>query len=270
VWPTGAIVPSPAKARGDIPIIYADGCHLPKPTVTHGDCAFGDTSASTTVVLFGDSHAAQWFPALDVLGKQHGFRLLVRTKSGCPAPDVTVFDRSLKRAYDECDTWRTAVMAEMTRTHPTLVLAAGTRTASLVDRGSGSRMAAGPAAAEWQAGWRRDLQQWAAAGVPVAVIRDTPWPGRDVPACVAKNLSHPSACDLSRDALDSTAYDVGLVRGSTTAHGIDLTAVICDPTRCPATRGSYLVYRDTSHLTATFSRALAPYLYRQLAPLLAR
>jgi hypothetical protein len=104
--------------------------------------------------------------------------------------------------------------------------------------------------------------------VQVAVLRDTPWPGRNVPACVAKNLSTPNACDLSRDALDSPAYDVGLAKGTTTAHGVDLTAVLCDPTRCPVTRGKYLVYRDTSHLTATFAKALAPYLAPQLLPLI--
>jgi hypothetical protein len=64
-------------------------------------------------------------------------------------------------------------------------------------------------------------------------------------------------------------YDVGTVTGHVGAHAVDLSEVICDADRCPATRGRYLVYRDTNHLTATFSSALAPYLYRQLAALLA-
>ena len=268
VWPTGPLTPSPAKARSDIPIIYGNDCHLKKPEVTHAECAFGDTTSSTVVVLFGDSHAAQWFPALQSLADQKHWKLLVRTKSGCPAPDVTVFDRGLKRAYDECDTWRTAVLAEMASIHPSLVIAAGTRTDSLVDRASGNKIAASAAPGEWQAGWRRDLAQLGAAGVQVAVVRDTPWPGRDVPSCVAKHLSDPSACDLSRDALDSPAYDIGLTKSTPTAHPVDLTAVICEPTRCPATLGKYLVYRDTSHLTATFATALAPYLDKQLEPLL--
>ena len=268
VWPTGSLTPSPAKARGDIPVIYSDGCHLQKPSVSHAECAFGDTSSSTVVVLFGDSHAAQWFPALETLAKQHHWRLLVRTKSGCPAPDVTIFDRGLKRAYDECDTWRTAVLAELVASHPALVVAAGTRTSSLVDRATGSKIAASAAPGEWQAGWARELGALSDAGVAVAVLRDTPWPGRDVPACVARNSANPSACDLSRDALDSAAYDTAMAKGHPTAHGVDLTSVICDPSRCPATLGKYLVYRDTSHLTATFARALAPYLDRQLAPLI--
>jgi hypothetical protein len=104
--------------------------------------------------------------------------------------------------------------------------------------------------------------------VAVAVLRDTPWPGKDMTACVARNESNPSECDISRKALDSPSYDVGATKGSPTAHGVDLSDVICDPDRCPATRGKYLVYRDRDHLTATFARALAPYLDRQLQPLL--
>ena len=75
-----------------------------------------------------------------------------------------------------------------------------------------------------------------------------------------QRVSSSSACDLSTSALDSPAYDVGTVKGFPNAHGVDLSSVICDQDRCPATRGKYVVYRDDSHLTATFARALAPYL----------
>jgi len=269
-WPTGALTPSPSKIRDDLPVIYADGCHLQGRATTWSTCAFGDTSSTTSVVLLGDSHAAQWFPALQALAQQHHWKLLVRTHSGCPAPDVTIFQRSLKRAYDECDTWRSAVIAEIARTHPSLVVATGTRTDSLVDRSTGARIDASKAGGEWQAGWRRTLTSLAKTGVTVAVVRDTPWPGRDMATCVSGHVAKPSACDLATSALDSAAYDVGTVKGFAHAHGVDLSAIICDPDRCPATRGKYVVYRDDSHLTATFARALAPYLYTQLAPLLRR
>ena len=269
MWPTGTITPNPSKARADIPIIYGNGCHLQVPAeAPPNECAFGDTTSKTAVVLLGDSHAAQWFPALDALGKQHGFKVLTRTKSGCPAPDVSIFNKGLKRLYDECDTWRQNELAEIAKLKPALVVAAGTRTDSLVDRSTGSKIDAGQAPAEWQAGWTRTLGALEKAGVPVAVVRDTPWPGSDVAVCVSKHLSNPSACDVGRDALDKPQYDVGMVKGVSDAHAIDLSDVICDADRCPATRGKYLVFRDSNHLTATFAKALAPYLYRQLAPYL--
>lgn len=268
VWPTGPLTPDPSQARDDLPAIYSDGCHLSITATSSPTCAYGETGSPTTVVLLGDSHAAQWFPTLKRLADKDGWRLLVRTKSGCPAPDVTILQRRLKRAYDECDTWRASVLDELVRTKPALVVAAGTRTDSLVDRSSGDPVAADRAGAEWKAGWKRTLAPLSKAGITVAVLRDTPWPGKDMASCVAQHESKPSTCDLSRKALDSPAYDVATTNGSPTAHGVDLSDVICAPTRCPATQGKYLVYRDESHLTATFARALAPYLERQLEPLL--
>jgi len=137
-WPDGPLTPAPAKARADLPIIYTDGCHLDHQSTTSPACVFGDPASPTTVVLLGDSHAAQWFPALVALADKHRWRLVVRTKSGCPAPDVTIFNRSLKRAYAECDTWRTRVLDELATTKPALVVATGTRTDSLVDRSTGT------------------------------------------------------------------------------------------------------------------------------------
>ena len=63
------LVPALADVRDDLPTIYGDGCHLDQRTVTPKVCVFGDPSSSTTVVLFGDSHAAQWFPALERLAR---------------------------------------------------------------------------------------------------------------------------------------------------------------------------------------------------------
>jgi hypothetical protein len=45
---------------------------------------------------------------------------------------------------------------------------------------------------------------------------------------------------------------------------VDMTNLICDQVRCPAAVGGVPVYYDVSHLTATYSRTLAPYLEPQL------
>ena len=219
VWPPGPLVPDPADARDDLPVLYRDGCHLPFPATESPECVFGEASSATTVVLLGDSHAAQWFPALRRLAEKNAWRLVSRTKSGCPAPDVTILQRRLSRPYDECDTWRAGVIDELVRTRPALVVAAGTRTDSLVDRETGDPVASSAAGAEWKAGWRRTLAPLEKAGVTVAVLRDTPWPGKDMAVCVDRNRSEPSACDVSRTALDSPAYDVRTTSGSPTAHG---------------------------------------------------
>ena len=264
---TGAAIrPRPDKARDDLPVTYADGCHLQFQEISGGPCAYGRLSSPTSVVLMGDSHAAQWFPALEAAAKARGWKLLSRTKSGCPAPDVTVFNKRLKRAFDECDAWRSALLDTLTGTaKPALVVAASTQTESLVERGTGQRMTGAPAQQEWRDGWTRTLARLSSAGVPVVVVRDTPWPGRDVARCVSQHLEAPSACDVSPAALASTSFDVDLVKGIAGATALDLTPYVCDARHCPAVIGPTLVYRDDNHLTATFSRSLARPLAAALA-----
>ena len=252
-----------------MPVIYRDGCHLSIADTESPECAFGDTASATTVVLLGDSHAAQWFPTLRRLAEKNGWRLLVRTKSGCPAPDVTILQRRLSRPTTSATRGvRGARRAGPDHAGPRRRgrdahrLARRPRHRATTDRVvGGGRRVEGRLAAHPRRRSRRPASPSRSCATPRGRART--WP-----SCVDRNRSEPSACDVSRKALDSPAYDVRTASGSPTAHGVDLSDVICDADRCPATRGKYLVYRDTDHLTATFARALAPYLDEQLAPLL--
>jgi hypothetical protein len=53
--------PREAEAKENRPQMYADGCHLDL-TETKSPSASTETHFETTLVLFGDSHAMQWFP----------------------------------------------------------------------------------------------------------------------------------------------------------------------------------------------------------------
>ena len=53
-------------------------------------CVHGPTNASRLVLLVGDSHAAQWSPAVIEAAASSDARVLVRTYGGCPAIDVPV------------------------------------------------------------------------------------------------------------------------------------------------------------------------------------
>src|SRR5262249_12064043 len=47
-----------------------DGCQRIYFDVDGRTCEFGDLDATWTVLLFGDSHATQWVPAFDRLGRE--------------------------------------------------------------------------------------------------------------------------------------------------------------------------------------------------------
>ena len=52
-------------------------------------CPRGDPDGDRSLVLIGDSHARQWIPALDELGKRYGYTTYYLVREGCPASDVT-------------------------------------------------------------------------------------------------------------------------------------------------------------------------------------
>jgi hypothetical protein len=76
------------RARDEMPEIYRAGCHLDLDDSKIRDCVYGDPSSATTIVLWGDSHAAQWFPAVKAVAERRQWRLVPMTKSGCPAADI--------------------------------------------------------------------------------------------------------------------------------------------------------------------------------------
>jgi hypothetical protein len=248
--------PSLRQARRDLPAIYRDGCHLDVGATVPGPCAFGDPASPTTIVLFGDSHAAQWFPALEQIATQRHWRLLVMTKKGCPPADVAVYSPLVNRELRECDPWRVNVAQRLGREHPALVVMTSYR----------YRQAGRSAGIGANEAWRRGLTTTLDAIRPlsarVLVLGDTPTPAHDVPACLSAHLGHVGACVASRT--DAVRDDrLAVERDVATAHQADFVTTsgwLCAPEGCPVIVGDVLVYRDGNHVTATAARWLSPYL----------
>jgi hypothetical protein len=252
-----ALVPSLAAVRSDSPIIYANGCHLDQASVDPRTCVFGDTASATTVVLFGDSHAAQWFPTFLRLADVEHWRLVTLTKSACTPADVTVWNPTYARAYTECDAWRTKAFAVIGNDHPALVVMAMSRTYSIVAASGTATVAERPDL--WDAGIAASLQRLRGSADRVVLIGDTPRSTLDPPACLSKDLDDVLACATSASkALDParTAADEGLAGAAGVAF-IDPTPWICPSDPCPVVIDHYLVLRDSHHLTTPFATALS-------------
>jgi peptidoglycan/LPS O-acetylase OafA/YrhL len=258
--------PSLAAVKDDSPIIYANGCHLDQTTVEPKACVFGDTSSPTTVVLIGDSHAAQWFPAFARLANVEHWRLVSLTKSACTPADLTVYNGNYQRAYTECDAWREKAFDLIAAEHPTLVVMGMSRSYILVDGSSTTTVAKRPDL--WDAGIAASLARLSGSADHVVLIGDTPRSSVDPPACLSKHLDDVLACATpSKTAIDPrrTAADRALAEAAG-ATFIDPTPWVCPTEPCPAVIGSYLVFRDSHHLTTPFSTALARRILAALPP----
>jgi peptidoglycan/LPS O-acetylase OafA/YrhL len=254
------------NVRSDLPRVYRDGCHQPFRKDDSPECVYGDKNGARTVVLFGDSHAAQWFPALERIAQEKHWRLISLTKSACPSVWATPFRAELGRKYEECDRWRQSVVDRITRERPALVVLANA--AQHVDGAStigGTKVSQGIDPAEWERGMRATLTKLEPSGAPVVILRDTPLPGFDVPRCLSqaawRGKDVVTSCSFDRGpAMNSHVAEVERRAAKEAGHAtvIDLSDLVCAGPTCEPLLKGRVVYRDSHHLTVGISANLAP------------
>jgi SGNH domain (fused to AT3 domains) len=126
------------------------------------------------------------------------------------------------------------------------------------------------APAMWERGLRRTYARLTAAGIRTIVLRDVPRTGFDVPACLSRRAARlPLARDCTYDRASSISR-VAIAAQDAAARGLpvhllDMNDRICDAPRCAVVRNGAVVFTDDNHLTATFSRTLAPALGERIA-----
>jgi peptidoglycan/LPS O-acetylase OafA/YrhL len=245
------LTPEPAQAHGDVPVSSYDGCHASLLAVTQGPCVFGDKHGKYTVVLFGDSHMQQWQPAFIRAGINARWRVVNWTKAGCAPQKLTEFNAQLNRTYTECNTWRALTLRKIAALNPTVVVVTGADVEA--------QTLSSTAFADSTVATVRTLQRTTTS--KIVYLEDTPYPGHDVPDCVAAHLDDVSACNLPlskgynqarHQAVNQALQELGGVRL------VDPTGWMCADNACPAVVGNILLFRDQSHLSVEFSRWLAP------------
>ncbi|MGF6888313.1 peptidoglycan/LPS O-acetylase OafA/YrhL [Nocardia sp. GAS34] len=251
--------PTVLEAPADAPQSTADGCISDFSTTTLTICDYGDVAAKRTIAVVGSSHAEHWLPALQILAREHGFRIRVMLKMGCP---LTVSDDvSYKgEAIPDCRDWSRQVIDRLGQERPDWVFTTGTR----------PRAGAGD---ETPQDYLNVWSQLTDRGLNVLAMRDTPWLRHNgvryrATDCLASGGTSRS-CGLPRDfALDPVNPEAALAARFPTVFPIDLTDAVCAADVCPVSAGNILIYHDEHHLTAAYSRSLAPALSRALRPIL--
>lgn len=230
-------------------------------TAIPDDCVFGERRGRDAIVLFGDSHAAQWFPAVDRIAKSHGLRLVVLAKASCPTASVDeLHNDNLGRRYHECATWRRAALQRILELRPRLTIAANA-SAYVRDDDSDARALS---ASAWEAGHRRTAQVIARAGLAQALLVDPPTPGFDLPVCLSRRAAQrllARECDFARsDRINESARgaETAAFRDVPRVTLADLSSRVCPRPRCAPRAGGLVVFSDSNHLTATFAATLAP------------
>ena len=220
-------------------------------------CVLGDRSSKHLMVVYGDSHAIMWLPALEGIANAEHWRLIVFAKYFCPASDLTVINPpgsgNIGGPYGSCNAWHHWVEAKINALRPDLVV---------ISQNSLYKTPYRPGAPssfftekEWAAGLTRTLQ----VSDPYTrrvVLGNIPMLPRSGPTCLSANLGNVQACSAPLSA--SQPALIAAERAAAAASGsayIDPMPWFCTGT-CTAIVAHYEVYLDDFHITGTYAKYL--------------
>jgi len=252
------------KVHNDVPSLYRMGCAADWSDARLRVCSFGEVSKpESTVVLFGDSHAGQWFPALKDISESNRWKLVTLIKSACSPMNISSSSMDNPRAIETCDQWRKLAIAAIQEMHADTVIIS---TSSYYSQHGRPELIG---ASEWEKGSRDTFIALARPGTAVRLIRDTPHADYDVTSCLAQLAwNGRGTCPpmMRARALSSDIYEAEVHAAANIANVriIDMSDTICGSESCKMEEGDLVVSRDGDHLTASYAESLANALQVQL------
>ena len=246
-----------AKAASKSPL-YDNSCHASTAAISPVICEFGDLQSDIVIVFTGDSHAAQWFGALEVAARTNHWKLVSMTKSSCPVADVPTYRRrdalpdGEELLYPECDEFHKRAHAAIREMQPDLVIFPVLSRFHLVNNGG---------IAAFSAGLGKSISAVAGLGTKVLVLGETPKTnGEDIPSCLARYKTDISRCANPRTRAEfperiQFISDEAAQHSATYVNPVDW---FCTAEVCPGQIGGRIVYRDYNHISDQFARYRAP------------
>lgn len=233
-------------------------------SMSTGECAFGDANAATTLALLGDSHAEHWLGGLDRAGKSRGWRIEAHVMGGCPVSDFSgLTSGASSRRYLECNRYREAMLTHLVAQKPSAVILSSFD--SYMETGDGPLAEYLVHESAWTTGLRRTYSRLTRAGIRVIVIRGTPRIPFDVPTCLSRReaqlpLSRSCTYEPNRAFIARARRAQDIAATNLNVQFIDMNDQICATSRCETMRDGVVMFTDDNHLTASFTRSLAPLL----------
>ena len=252
--------PSLLTASNDKAITYKDGCHTQtNQTASTKPCIYGDPNGNQTVVLFGDSHALSWFPAFNAVSQLKHWRLLSLTMSACTPADIPAYNPATQALMANCPLWRKAAIKRIAAENPYLVLIASSRSWATTDS-SGKVVTGDARTALFDAGMKRTIEALKPTALHVIYLEDTPGQKQDPPLCLSQHPESTLACSTPVSQSINSAWqdEEHSIANSEGIGIIDPSYWVCPTDPCPVVIGNLEIFQDQSHLTATYSEAMAP------------
>ncbi|MCV7377237.1 acyltransferase [Mycobacterium alsense] len=251
--------PTVLEVKDDLPASTRDGCisDFVNPAVVN--CVYGDVAATQTIALAGGSHAEHWLPALDILGREHHFKVVTYLKMGCPLSTEEVpLIMGNNAPYPQCREWVRRTMDKLVADRPDYVFTTTTRPWNIK---SGDVMPA-----TYIGIWKTLSDN----NIPILGMRDTPWLVKngkpfDPADCLAKKGGTAQSCAIKRsEVLSDRNQTLDFVTQFPLLKVLDMSDAICRTDVCRPVEGNILVYHGAHHLSPTYVRTMTGELGRQI------
>jgi peptidoglycan/LPS O-acetylase OafA/YrhL len=247
--------------------------HAAFGTLNHDRRCITRPAAPVDIVLWGDSHANQWFPLMRTASRELDMNVEEFTRAACP-PLLGVMPVFEGRIDHQCEHFNQAAVAEIERLARSglkgVVIAARwpaylgrpSPDGTLLARLSYGNVPLDPQESEdaLHRGLSDALDRLERAGLRVLVVGATPEFHYSVPQCLLRRSLQ--ECAMTRAAVDARRGRSMLVVSSTVAsngaHMFDPLPFFCDAAFCYPTRGHTVMFSDPQHLTAAGSPLLEP------------
>jgi hypothetical protein len=221
-------------------------------------CTFGNHRMQKTVVLIGDSIAAQWFTPLLEYAQEKGVKLIVLNKSSCPIVNLSYHLQEIRQEYSVCTEWRNKAIQYINHLQPGMVIISHANDYPFTEM-------------QWFLG-SQDIFNAINPSIAIKVILGTPKHNIDPVLCLSR-ADHISKFfgDITFKQCDSKLTIPEQIDGQKEAilafshvEMIDMNELICPKHRCSAVLNGVTTYRDDKHLSVEFSRSLKTELVNRL------
>jgi peptidoglycan/LPS O-acetylase OafA/YrhL len=238
-WP---LTPPVGNLRGDF-YKFPKGCGAQQGHTTSKICRLGEIDAAKTLVVFGDSHAEMWMPAVLRMAHRDGWTVVPFVKVGCVSSSWT------HRTWP-CGVWYRWAIGRAAALRPQASL--------LVGSWAGSRTPA--AAVSGMAKLITDARRFSASTI---VVGDSPHQHRNPVDCLLARGSTMRTCS-SRATVAELQNDaaVAAVAARRRVGFMSATGWFCGRASsvavlCPLVVNRTIGWIDQGHISATYGAALA-------------
>jgi peptidoglycan/LPS O-acetylase OafA/YrhL len=223
---------------------------------TEARCVFGSVRARHHAVIIGDSIAVSYLPGLRDALEPLGWDFQLLTMALCNNAVGVIQDG---KPYTACDDHRRWALAEVSRLRPELVMLSNvTNIDNIVPS-----LVVGTRLDTWEAGLAGSIHALLRSGAKVVVLSPPPG-GTKLTTCDTRFATPQDCVTRVPESWDRMSAAEEQAAASQGAAYVNTSDWFCYFGVCPAVVGDMPVYVDGVHLTARYSRRLAPLMAHEI------